>query len=118
MPTVREMERTIVCAIVEDALDRGFTVQHHDGEAFTARAQLTSDTTKEAQTRKIMDEIRVADEENLVFSKDGRKVGYVFLVYGNDGHDVICDNTATKEVESILARANELAQKYSEGAYA
>ena len=36
----------------------------------------------------------------------------VYLVYGNDGYDVICDCSVTKEVKEIIRGAEALANEY------
>lgn len=50
-----------------------------------------------------------ADEEWLVAYRDGAAKGWVRLVYGNDGPDVICDYTTNLEAE--LQVANKLADE-------
>lgn len=60
----------------------------------------------------IMDHIGACDEERLYvrigLDKDATKVGQLYLVYGNDGWDVIADNTATDAFEALLKDTNEL----------
>jgi len=111
---IARIERSIVKTIIQDALDFGYVVMHHNGEEATITVHPSDD--REKAVSDIMDEIRQCDEEQLIFSdpKDwpGKRVGFVFLVYGNDGYDVICDHTDSEEMDQILAGANELASKY------
>lgn len=49
------------------------------------------------------------DEEFLyAYDSDGKHVGWVHLVYGNSGWDVISDNT--NNLEDALIAATELAE--------
>ena len=109
----KQIERAIVRKIVEDALDMGYNVTHSDGEDYTITVRIDENTTKQEAVEDIMDELHATDEEYLFFFKSGKRVGSVTLIYGNDGHDVIADNTATDEVERILAGATELADNYA-----
>ena len=109
-------ERAIVKTIIEDALDRGYVVRHNDGESWTATAQLSEHTNKETETNLIMDEIQATDEESLHFWGTNGKIGSVLLVYGNDGHDVVADNTDSEEMDELLAGAMELANHFAEKA--
>ena len=109
----QRIERAIVKKIVEDALELGYNVTHSDGEDYTITVRIDENTTKEEAVEDIMDELHATDEEYLFFFKGGKRIGSVTLIYGNDGHDVIADNTATDEVERILAGATELADNYA-----
>lgn len=114
MSNVERIERMIIKTIVEDALDLGYMVVLHDGEDKAADAYLDSTTSKEHEVAQIMQMIRATDEERLIFFKDGKRVGSVLLVYGNDGHDVIADHTASDELDALLAGATKLADRLSE----
>lgn len=111
---VRRMERMIVTKLVEDALDLGYMVVLHDGEDKAADAYLDATTSKEHEVEQIMQMIRATDEERLIFFKDGKRVGSVLLVYGNDGHDVIADHTASDEMDKIVLGASALADTLAE----
>ena len=111
---IARIERAIVKTIIQDALDLGYVVMHHNGEEATITVHPSDD--REKAVSDIMDEIRQCDEERLIFSDPedwpGKNVGFVFLVYGNDGYDVICDHTDNEKMDQILAGANELAAQY------
>lgn len=111
---IARIERSIVKTIIQDALDFGCVVTHHNGEENTITVRPTDD--REKAVSDMMDEVRQCDEESLIFTDangwPGKRIGFVFLVYGNDGYDVICDHTDSEEMDQILAGANELASKY------
>jgi len=123
---VRRMERMIVTKLVEDALDLGYMVILHDGEDKVAVAFMDGNTTKgreveqiirmkETEVAQIIRMFRATDEERLIFFKDGKRVGSLLLVYGNDGHDVIADHTSNDEMDKIVSGASALADTLAEG---
>ena len=90
MALVATMERRIVRAVVNAAIDKGYSVTHFDGEQTTAKA---SPCDGELGVNDLIDEIRVADEEMLIIWTGKNIVGKIWLVYGNDGYDVIADHS-------------------------
>lgn len=113
-----EIERAIVMAIVEDALERGHTVRYYTGEPNEPGvvASLQTSDSKESATDIIMVEVGSTDEETLsIRDCDNKPVGFVSFVFGNDGHDVIADHTVSDEMTRILARAVEMSDRYAEG---
>lgn len=81
-------EEKIVKRLIAKALDTGHSLSVWDGEAFSIR-----DST---DAKAIFDATRSTDEDRLLYFKDGKHVGWVQLVYGND-EDVIADNTLSVE---------------------
>ena len=59
----------------------------------------------------VLDAMFAADEDYLLVHKDGRQIGWVYFVYGNDGWDVVSDYTVN--LEDLMKGANELADKYN-----
>lgn len=106
------IEYEIVFTIIQNALDLGYTVSHNNGEEITCIA--APDDNRAINFKRMMQEIRQCDEEYLTF-KDAKnmRVGMVYLVYGNDGWDVINDHTANDEMTRILSRANALAESFA-----
>lgn len=103
------IERAIVRRAVQDIVNAGYKVRVHDGESWATALQTDLD--------KVMDEVGECDEEKLYVwepsqeqGKDGKYVGSIYLVYGNDGWAVLCDYTASERMEGLLAGANELAE--------
>ena len=114
---IRTMERMIVKIIIEDALDRGYTIFYYNDDESSPPiiASLKLNMSKELATDMILAEVGACDEEKIViFDETNRRVGSVFLVFGNDGHDVICDHTSSKEMDDLLAGATELADRFAE----
>jgi hypothetical protein len=122
----QRMEYAIIKTIIEDALDYGYMVTHHNGEYATAmvsanqhysRDRIEDDPeplTKERATNIILKELHSTDEERLIFhDTTGQSLGFVLLVYGNDGWDVIADHTDSPEMDELLAGAFELADSYA-----
>jgi len=100
------IEKRIAKKLVEDALAAGYTVSVCDGEDYPVK--------RSSNKKEIMAGVFSCDEEELVFRKDGNLIGRVFLVYGNDGYDVICDYSDTPIMADLLNGANELADKLEE----
>jgi hypothetical protein len=102
LPLRQRIERAIVGRCVRDALRAGYSVSVNDGEGFPIR--------RSRNATLIMRALFSTDEERLYIhaSDTGRRVGWVFLVYGNDGPDVIADYTCN--LESMLAGAEACAE--------
>lgn len=106
------MERAIIRALTEAAFAKSYAVKVWDGEAW-ATGFLRSDLNM------VMDSIMATDEEKLVIYRDrmeddtvparGRmatsmvRVGFILLVYGNDGYDVVSDYTTNEAISGIVS---------------
>ena len=96
MNTTTLIEKKIVGLILNSAYSSGYTCRLHDGESWA--------TNKNATIKEIMDNLMATDEETLVvYDESGKRVGSIFLVYGNGGYDVIADNTDNVEINDILS---------------
>jgi len=103
----QNIERRIVRQILKDALAAGYRVSVHDGEDWVV--------SKSTHGPSIFAAMFSVDEETLVFrDASNATVGQVWLVYGNDGYDVVCDYTANEKTETLLAGALALAGKLEE----
>jgi hypothetical protein len=90
MHIIESMERQIIKALVNEAFKQGFTkiIIDNGGDA---GEDITCTNTKE-----VMASIRQTDEEHMFFvHPDNPKMSWVFLVYGNDGYDVIADHSTS-----------------------
>lgn len=88
-------ERFVVRQIVNRALDKGYLLTVFDGEEFPV---LHSDDAEE-----VMDNLGHCDEEWLHVENEAmQKIGTVFLVYGNDADEVVCDCTDKPEILEIV----------------
>lgn len=104
------IERAIIRRAVRDILaahDGAYCISVSDGESWPVKRSRDLDT--------IMSNIGACDEETIVVrhitqsSEAGAKVGSIYLVYGNDGWDVIADHTDSPLMHELLTDANNLA---------
>jgi hypothetical protein len=104
----QSIEKQIARKIIKDALAAGYRVSVHDGEDYAV--------VRSKKGAEIFAALCTTDDDRLFFSTEheGRRAGWVWLVYGNDGYDVICDYTATPEIERLLAGGLALAEKLEE----
>jgi len=115
----QRVERMIARRIVLDAVHAGYTVSVFDGEEITVM-QSTS-------VKDVMRALMTTDEDHLLFSRPGdapltvtftyraninAEHGWVKLIYGNDGWDVV--NDYTTNLEHIMKGASALADKWGE----
>jgi hypothetical protein len=105
--TRRRMEKAIARRIIKDALAEGWSVRIDNG----AEEELPPAST---DLRTIMAGLFLTDEDVLYFFKDGVRQGWVCLIYGNDGWDVVNDYTANLEafMEGASSVADELEEQY------
>lgn len=114
----QEIERRIVRRFVKDALKAGNRLGVSLDRGYDAEDGMLLGST---DVKKIMDEAFAGDEAHIfVQPKDGPTVedgavvscGWVYIVLGNDGWDVISDYTTN--LEDLLKGANALSEKYSD----
>ena len=102
---MRQMvEKRIARRFINDAIAAGYTLTVNNGEETPIR--------NSAECAKILKEMFATDEEYLYVLKDGKAIGWVFFVYGNDGYDVISDYTCN--LEPIMQGVTELSNKLCE----
>lgn len=103
-----QIERTILCKIVDSALREGYLVSiSNGGEGM--------EVDKSSSLITILDHLHNCDVEHIYFHKeDGSFVGSVVMVYGNDGWDAVADYSCNKEIDVILADALEFANRMEE----
>lgn len=95
------IERIIASRIIRAMLDTGFAIDVEDGEETTLERSTDHDS--------IIEHLFTTDMDYIHAVKDGRRRGWVQLVYGNDGFDVICDYTVN--LEDMLAPVNAFADQ-------
>lgn len=101
----REMEAAIVRNAVHELLDHGFTLSvDTGGEDYEIDRSVDPDA--------VIAELMNTDEDRLLARAGESIKGWVHFVYGNDGHDVICDMTVS--LEPYLPETVALAETYSE----
>jgi hypothetical protein len=101
----REMEAAIVRNAVHELLDHGFTLSvDTGGDDYEIDRSVDPDA--------VIAELMNTDEDRLLARAGESIKGWVHFVYGNDGHDVICDMTVS--LEPYLPETVALAETYSE----
>lgn len=101
----QKLERQIVELIVYSAISKGYSVSvdYNDGDD-EKPIERSTDATE------ILKHTMATDEENLIFHRpNGSYVGFVSLVYGNDGWDAISNSSLNDETNAILAPAERFA---------
>lgn len=106
MTSNHDIEQDIIARIINDAIYRGYSIDHHNGEHYTIAYSRNVDA--------IMSKINQCDEESLIIRDHNLKaIGGIQLIYGNDGHDVIADHSDNDLINELLTGALELAEEYS-----
>ena len=97
---VQAAEEKIMRRIIADALAAGYSLGVNDGE----------DTTlKECRdAAAVFAAMRTTDTDHLLVYENGKQIGWVFFVYGNDGYDVV--NDYTTNLEHIVSGADEISE--------
>lgn len=100
-----EVERQIVTRAIKDALKAGYAlnIDYGDGDVLSEAS---------ADREVILSKIMQGDDDRVYYYKDGKCIGWAWFVYGNDGWDALSDYTTN--LESVLAGANKLADRYSD----
>lgn len=94
------IERRIVSEAINAGIKEGYTFIIYNGGDSDEEIK----TTNKQETLSAM---FATDEERLYLCKEGKKIGCIFFVYGNDGHDVICDYSTN--LEELLTSTHKLA---------
>lgn len=107
--TLRQnIEKQIVQAAVEGLVAAGYQVAVFNGE------EVAQAPTSDIQS--VMQTLFACDEEWLfVYDSSEKRVGTVVLVYGNDGWDVIADNSINLEpaLQQTTILSERLALQYA-----
>ncbi|OYW73583.1 MAG: hypothetical protein B7Z37_20955 [Verrucomicrobia bacterium 12-59-8] len=103
--TRQRIEKQIARLFLRTALAAGYAVSlDNGGEDF--------EFENSTNLKYIIGKMFATDEERLYLSKNGKRVGWVLLVYGNDGYDVICDYTTN--LEHLMPEVEKLSDKLCE----
>jgi hypothetical protein len=105
------IEKAIAIAAIDQLLAAGFSLGVHDGEEVTIHH--STDKKKLVAALFTTDEDRIfvyMDKNTPGDPSDSRPDAWVYLVYGNDGYDVISDYTTNIEqhLTNAQAKADEL----------
>jgi len=98
----QDLERRITDEVVKALIGRDFVIRVYDGEDWACKRT----TDPELIQRSIM----ATDEDYLILFKANEKerFGFVYLVYGNSGHDVVSDfsDVLGPIIDPIIAKYN------------
>ena len=98
------VERSVCRRLIRTLKSAGYTLRVHSGDEWETPKAASEDTLMRAMFN--------LDEAWLIVSENGKRIGYVYLVFGNDGYDVISDHTMNLEaaIAPVDAYANGLAE--------
>ena len=99
----QHVERQIARRLILDGLAAGYSLSVDNGGD-------EDEIAPSHKCKEILDAMFATDDEHLKFHKDGKYVGWVYFVYGNDGYDVISDYTVN--LEHVMAGVEKLSDKY------
>lgn len=98
------IEGRVVRRTIQALLQAGYTIDLNDGGETTVFCSRSLDELMQAAFSTDEDYLIARDKET------GKKVGMVFLVYGNDGHDVVSDYSLS--LEDVMKPVNDYADGY------
>ena len=98
----QEIEIAIIRQIFKDAVANGYSLGIFDGEE-----EFQPTTNKKLFEENIFN----TDKDYIYIFKDNKQIGWIRLVYGNDGWDVISDYSTNLE-ETLLTNTLALTEKY------
>ena len=100
-----DIEMAIVKHLLERAKEFGWVCTKVDnGDGFVS---VTED--------EVLDEAFAADDAELRFEREGFRTQWVYLVFGNDGYDVIADHTEPADGHGGWNQMMGLVNEFAEG---
>jgi len=120
-PAIRRrviIERAIVRKACRDILKAGYALRVHNGEHWACGQTTDLAVVMSCLNQTEEDCIHVYERGSHTYMPDrgqGR-IGWIAAVYGNDGPDVIANNTVNLDDLGLLKGASELADKFAEAA--
>jgi hypothetical protein len=94
----QRIERNIVRKIVGRAVRAGYKINiHNGGDGLELKGSTDS-------MEVMMKELFATDEEHIIFYENGRRVGWIFFIYGNGnmGLDVVSDYADKPKIRAIV----------------
>jgi hypothetical protein len=101
----QRVERTIVRRVILDVLAAGYSINVNNG-GDTEELPAPSRSAKE-----VLGAMFATDDEYLILYQNGKRIGWVWFVYGNGGWDVVSDYSTN--LEPVMKGSSDLADKYS-----
>ncbi len=105
------LDGQLLRALVDEILAQGLEawVSYDHGEEREDRDFVGLISDREA----LLDALGECDEEHLFIGKDGKELGWIFLVYGNGPGELISDYTTKANFESLLPKTFALADQHN-----
>lgn len=104
------IEQVIIHALVGVILTHGYKITVDFGDGVNAAVQpVDSDDFSE-----IWLALQTVDEETLCVMKNGKRVGDILLVYGNDGYDVIADYSDNQLINGFVDAVEGLSDYFQD----
>ena len=100
----RDIEKKIVTRTLETLIRAGYEISVYNGEEIVVK--------KSIQTEGILEKMFSVDDEQILLYKNGKRVGFVEFIYGNDGWDVIADHSG--HLGDVLSPVTEYANEFSD----
>jgi hypothetical protein len=102
MSVKQELEQRIVGAVIDGALEAGYSLSVHNGVEYAVEHSRDKTAVLAAL---------FTPDVDLLYVTDGKVVlGWVSFIYGHNGWDVVSDYTAN--LETMMTAANALKHKY------
>lgn len=94
---MRYGEQRKACAIVNEAIKRGYKLSVNDGEVWTVKGSTDYSEVLDALATTDQDYLRVRDA-------DGQKIGDIWLIWGNcpSGEELVADYTDNDTIAGIV----------------
>jgi hypothetical protein len=109
----QKLERNIVETIIQDAIKAGYLITiDNGGDDFEFPPTNDFNVLSKAIMATDDEFIYLFTPENASKYSYSNYFAWVFVVYGNDGWDVVCDYTTNLDRTDILSNANKLADSY------
>jgi hypothetical protein len=103
----QEVEQKIAKALIKSALKAGYAISVDNGDV--------EEPTKPSKSAKKVFSLMFQTDEDYLFMfnpTNGKHVGWVRFIYGNDGWDVISDYSVN--METIMTEAGKIAEYYAD----
>lgn len=98
-------DRTVVTAIIRNAIKRGWNISVNDGEEWVVRRSNNENEISAAMFS--------TDEDYLKVYADGQLIGSVYLVWGNDG-ECLADYSCGKHeaFDGMMQEVSRIAERF------
>lgn len=100
---IKRAEKRIAKAIIDEMLADGYAVAVDNGGDDYELAPSTN-------AKQIQRAMMATDQEHLIAYQGTKRIGWVFLVYGNSGWDVV--NDYTTNLEPIMQRVRPIEDEW------